>query len=167
MSDNPFDKLVRDMAAMDTNAPTRIGPGGIPEVQVDPATGEPLQPEAIKPGQAVAARKPSTEAFACWRLDSMALLALYGVKSVPALVVLSHAIRAKTLGHGPIRMTYAFAQEIGATEWKLRSLLWELEGLQADLGWVRVIREPGKAVAVAVTDLGLQQMAPPRSRATR
>ena len=159
---SPFDPARFGLEAQ-LAAGLRVGVGGLEEELVDPATGQPVE----KSKQAVATRKPSVEAYACWRLESMALLALYGVKSVPALVVLSHAIRAKTLGHGPVRMTYAFAQEIGATEWKLRTLLRELEALQADLGWVRVIREPGRAVAVKVTDLGLQQMAPPRSKAVR
>jgi hypothetical protein len=145
----------------------RLGPE---RQEVDPVTGKLVVVQDVlwaipRRSMAVTTRRQPVEAFACWRLESMALLALYGVKSVPALVVLSHALRAKTLGHGPIRMTYAFAQEVGATESKLRTLLRELEGLQADLGWVRVIREPGKAVAVEVTNLGLQQMAPPRSKA--
>ena len=55
----------------------------------------------------------------------------------------------------------------GISDRTLRTLLRELEGLQAELGWVRLRRATGKAAELEVTDLGLQQMAPARNKAAR
>ena len=162
MSGSPFDPA-RFGPQAQLAAGLRIGPGGLEERLVDPATGLPVETTR----QAVATRKASAEAFACWRLESMALLVLCGVRSAASLLVVSHAIRARTLGHGPIWLTHAFMRQQGISDRTLRTLLRELEGLQAELGWVRLRRATGKAAELEVTDLGLQQMAPARNKAAR
>jgi hypothetical protein len=156
VGDTRFDRLARQLQAL-KQGDTAVGPGGMPEVQLDLETGEPLQLDA-RPSRAVMVRQRDPGyGTAHINMEGVWFLCLY-LKNQVAVALVIEAARRYKLEMGPLALTYALQQRLGLTKRSTRTALYALQDAGESLGWIVVTRSGHRAATIEVTELGFQHL---------
>ena len=125
---------------------------------VDPQTGEVIKERPVLFEGMGKRRKVRANAMGFVVLNMDAAVTAGRFLGGPGMLILMEAARQWRMGNGAVSLTTAFCERLGVTPRGARTAVVELEGMEAETGWLKVMRAGNKAVAVVLTAEGLTRI---------